>query len=97
MSGSFLEHLDEPLRTMYAYWRSKREGRRMPSRQSIEPSEIPRLLPHVMITEVIDHGARFRYRLSGTVLNSPTSPTAGRAPGSGRNRPVPSTVKLHST
>lgn len=64
-SGSFLDHLDEPLRAMYAYWRSKRGGRTMPRRQSIEPSEIPRLLPHIMITEVIDHGARFRYRLSG--------------------------------
>src|SRR6185437_951024 len=68
ISGSLLDHLDEPLRAMYAYWRSKREGRRMPRRQSIEPSEIPRLLPHVMITEVIDHGARFRYRLSGTAV-----------------------------
>jgi hypothetical protein len=37
----------------------------MPSRADIEPTEIPRLLPDVMLVERLDDG-RYRYRLIGT-------------------------------
>lgn len=39
----------------------------MPSRRDIDPTELgARLLPNVQLTEVIDGGLRFRYRLAGT-------------------------------
>jgi len=60
--------LPEPkLAEFYAYWRGKRGERRWPSRKSIDPTEIPHLLPHLMITEVVGEN-RFRFRLMGTYL-----------------------------
>ena len=38
----------------------------MPRRADIEPREITRLLPYLQITELVDGGARIRYRLVGT-------------------------------
>ena len=38
----------------------------MPRRADIDPSEITRLLPYLQITELVDGGARIRYRLVGT-------------------------------
>lgn len=65
---SFESDLDDPLlREIYVYWRSKCAARRMPARRQIDPTEMPRLLPHLLISEVIDAG-RFRYRLSGTAV-----------------------------
>ncbi len=40
----------------------------MPRRRDIDPTEIPKLLPHVQLIEVAEGGARFRYRLVGTEL-----------------------------
>jgi len=51
---------------IHAYWLAKRGQRRMPSRQDIEPTEIPRLLRNVMLIDVLHDPARFRYRLIGT-------------------------------
>ncbi|HZB91378.1 MAG TPA: PAS domain-containing protein [Stellaceae bacterium] len=66
---SFESHLDDPLlREVYAYWRQKRAARRMPQRRQIDPADVPRLLPHLSISEVIDAGQRFRYRLVGTAV-----------------------------
>ena len=51
------------------YWASKRGGRSMPRKRDIDPIEIPaKILPNLQIIEVIDGGARFRYRLIGTAL-----------------------------
>ena len=67
--GSFLENLDEPmLRELYEYWCSKRAGRLIPQRRDIDPAEIPKLLPHLMITEMVEGGTRYRYRLAGTAV-----------------------------
>ena len=49
-----------------AYWRQKRNGRTMPSRRDIDPSEIPKLLPHLQLIDIVRD--RFRYRLIGTAL-----------------------------
>jgi hypothetical protein len=56
---------DVRLQEGYAYWRRKAAGRRMPSRADLEPTDIPKLLPHVMLIDVADDG-RYRYRLIGT-------------------------------
>lgn len=58
------------LAELYAYWTAKRGARFAPSRADIDPVEIPRLLPHLMLIDVIDGGARFRYRLAGTEIES---------------------------
>jgi hypothetical protein len=66
---SFETHLDDPLlREAYAYWRLKRDGRRMPARRQIDPAEVRPLLPHLLISEVVDPERRFRYRLVGTAI-----------------------------
>jgi hypothetical protein len=49
----------------YRYWLSKTAGRAMPSRADIDPVEIPKLLPDVMLVERQEDG-RYRYRLIGT-------------------------------
>lgn len=59
-------HTDAILGPAYEYWRSKCGARVMPRRSDIDPSEIPRLLPHIQISEIV--GARIRYRLAGTAI-----------------------------
>ncbi|MBV8167415.1 MAG: PAS domain-containing protein [Alphaproteobacteria bacterium] len=56
---------DDRVREAYDYWRRIAAGRAMPRRADLDPLDIPKLLPHVMIAEV--HGpGRYRYRLIGT-------------------------------
>src|ERR1700719_3940275 len=56
---------DPRLRQAHDYWRSKVAGRTMPRRADIDPTEIPKLLPDVMLVDVLPQG-RYRYRLIGT-------------------------------
>lgn len=56
----------ERLRQVYGYWASKIVGGRLPSRASIDPVEIPRLLPYVFLIDVERDPQRFRIRLAGT-------------------------------
>lgn len=68
---SFVDYLDDPLhRQMYGYWQQKRGSRRMPSRADIDPTEIPRLLPNLLISEHVAQAGteRWRYRLAGTAV-----------------------------
>jgi hypothetical protein len=59
--------LDARLEAFLGYWQSKRGGRAMPRRTDLDPTEMPRrLLPYLYLTDVVDAGARFRYRLMGT-------------------------------
>jgi hypothetical protein len=62
------ERLRHPmLREIYGYWDAKRGGRMMPRRSDIDPSEIPKLLPRILIVQALGDG-RFRYRLAGTAI-----------------------------
>ncbi len=63
----FVDRIEaEKLRDIYRYWRGKcREGA-FPSRADIDPTEIPALLPHVFLIDVVEDGRDFRYRLVGT-------------------------------
>ena len=54
------------LREAYAYWDAKRLNKLMPSRSDIDPVEIPRLLPYVILIDVVREPLDFRYRLMGT-------------------------------
>lgn len=56
----------ERLRQVYAYWRSKIVDGRLPSRASIDPLDIPSLLPFVFLVDVESNPRRFRFRLVGT-------------------------------
>jgi hypothetical protein len=53
-------------RTLLDYWLAKRGRRHMPSRADIDPAELVALLPNLMLVDVVDDGARFRFRLVGT-------------------------------
>jgi hypothetical protein len=54
------------LREAYIYWDGKRQSKLMPSRGDIDPIEIPRLLPYVVLIDVLREPLDFRYRLVGT-------------------------------
>jgi hypothetical protein len=53
------------LKRGYAYWRS-RCGPRLPSRAMIDPTDIPALLPHIVLHGVKRDPLDFIYRLIGT-------------------------------
>jgi hypothetical protein len=52
----------------HGYWLSKRADGSLPARAAIDPTEIPRLLPHLVIAEIEAEPIRIRYRLVGTRL-----------------------------
>ena len=54
------------VRAMHAYWLEKCRGRSMPRRADIEPAEIKRLLPFIVLVDVTADERRFVYRLVGT-------------------------------
>lgn len=58
--------IGEPrLAELYRYWDRRRQGREMPSRADIEPTDIPRLLPILLLVDV-EPDRTLRYRLIGT-------------------------------
>lgn len=58
--------ISEPrLAALYRYWDRRRHGREMPSRADIEPTDIPRLLPILLLVDV-EPDRTLRYRLIGT-------------------------------
>jgi hypothetical protein len=52
-------------RQAFAYWESKRQGRLMPARADINPTEIPQLLRHVIMVRVLRNPLDFEYVLVG--------------------------------
>jgi hypothetical protein len=58
---------DPHLRDGYAYWCRKAACGRLPRRSEIDPVDIPHLLPHVRLVDVVE-GGRFRYRLVGAEI-----------------------------
>jgi len=62
-----LPHItDQRLRELYLYWNSLRGERYAPPRAALDPAAIPRLLPHLMLADIVEGGRRIRYRLVGT-------------------------------
>jgi hypothetical protein len=47
------------------YWWRQRGDRAMPRREDISPADMKAHLPHIILADVIDKGADFRYRLVG--------------------------------
>jgi len=58
---------DPRLQEAYDYWERKASLRGLPSRLDIDPVEIPRLLPHLMLVDVLPP-SQYRYRLIGTEI-----------------------------
>jgi hypothetical protein len=58
---------DPILAEALAYWQRKRGSRSMPPRRDIDPVEIPKLLPHIELVQIMPDG-RSRFRLVGTLL-----------------------------
>jgi hypothetical protein len=63
----FADHLSNPsLHLIIAYMMRKTDAKRLPRRSDIDPAEIPALLPHIMLIDVLGSRERFRFRLVGT-------------------------------
>lgn len=62
-----LSHVtSERVRQFHDYWRGKSTDGSPPSRAAIDPVEIPRFLPYLVIAEIDREPLRVRYRLVGT-------------------------------
>lgn len=60
---------DPPLLAeILAYWERKCAGRWAPRRADIDPTELPAHLPNLMLIDVLEGGADFRFRLIGTAI-----------------------------
>lgn len=67
MGEAFLDRCSPRIRRIWDYWNQKRGDRPMPSRQDIDPLDIPSdLLPGMLLTEVLKEPPWLRYRLVGT-------------------------------
>jgi hypothetical protein len=51
---------------MHRYWEEKRGGRPMPSRSDIDPVELRKYLPGIILIDVVGDARRYVYRLVGT-------------------------------
>jgi hypothetical protein len=68
---SFQERLRaDTLKTLYAYWQDLRGDRPAPARADIDPSAIPKILPHIGLFDVEHDPRRYRIRLMGTRIVS---------------------------
>ena len=63
----------ETIAPALSYWESIRSGRALPRRCDIDPTQIPRLLPYIMLVDVLAEPLDFRFRLVGTVIDAITS------------------------
>ena len=57
-----------PLKFLLAYWTEKRGNAEMPLAGAIDPIEMKPALGFIMLLDVIDGGADFRYRVYGTAI-----------------------------
>ncbi len=67
-AARFLEQIDDPrLSAVYRYWDGLRNERFAPSYAKVDPVDIPKLLPILLVTQVEETagGRRYRYRLCG--------------------------------
>ena len=63
------DQIESPrLRQLFEYWQSKRRGGRLPRRADIDPTEIPQLMPNLLLVDIEHDPFRVRYRLVGTQI-----------------------------
>ncbi|UTW50272.1 PAS domain-containing protein [bacterium SCSIO 12827] len=64
------EDLRSPItRTLFNYWQTKRGDRPYPAWTDIQLMDIHKIVPHVVVRDVLDGGREFRCRFSGTGLS----------------------------
>lgn len=63
--GNALTPLPSVLAELHAYWHSRRGMRLFPARADIDPLDIPSLLQHLMLMDVLYDPLDLRYRLLG--------------------------------
>jgi hypothetical protein len=56
------------LQALHRYWLERCDGSQLPARRAIEPIDLKRHLPNLLLVDVGDAPRRFRYRLFGTAL-----------------------------
>jgi len=67
--GAFLAELGKRspvIQNGFAYWQSMGWPDRVPRRDDLKPFEIPKLIPHAIILDVLTEPLDFLYRLIGT-------------------------------
>lgn len=52
--------------SLYTWWRSKTSAFDVPDRSAVDPTDLKRMLPNILISEVHHEPFRIRYRLVGT-------------------------------
>lgn len=78
-NGSPEEIVDPILAELYGYWAGLRKAGSIPLRRDMDPVDIPRLLPYVILAEHSDSGRRIRFRLTGSdIAFAPGSDLTGR-------------------
>lgn len=60
------EITDTILSDLYGYWVGLRKNGAIPSRSDLDPTDIPKLLPYVILAECYDEGRRIKFRLTGS-------------------------------
>ena len=54
------------IREIHRYWADKCDGRAMPARTDLDPLDIPKLLPNIILIDVVPPDDRLKVRLIGT-------------------------------
>jgi hypothetical protein len=76
-----------------AYWERARGGRAMPARADLDPAEMTRFLPNVIMLDVVHDPLDFRYRLVGSEIERHSSErNTGQWMSTMPSRRPPSTV-----
>lgn len=80
LSDSPPEEIDDPiLSELYDYWSALRTTDAAPLRSALEPTDIPHLLPYVILAECYDAGRVIKFRLTGSdIAFAPGSDLTGR-------------------
>jgi len=60
---------DEEIRWLHAWWLDSRGARAVPARADFDPAAFPRLLPHIMLVDILPPPDIYRVRLSGEAIN----------------------------
>ena len=66
--GGDLAFVREELIQLLRHWEQSRGGRELPTRADLLPITLPRVLPWLVMLDVINGGAEFRFRLCGTAI-----------------------------
>ena len=56
------------VRAAFDYWQGKREAGALPASRTLDPLDVPRLLPHLLLKDVRRDPWDFRYRVVGTLV-----------------------------